>query len=55
MNRLLLFEKTLGCPDAGAPNREPVGAPKRPVPAELPNKLFEGAEGGLLPNKIPLC
>ena len=53
MNRLLLFEKTLGCPDAGAPNREPVGAPKRPVPAELPNKLFEGAEGGLLPNKIP--
>jgi len=54
VNRLLLLAKTLGCPDAGAPNRDPVVAPKRPVPAELPNKLFEGAEGGLLPNKLPL-
>jgi len=53
-NKLLLLAKTLGCPDAGAPNKDPVGALKRPVPAELPNKLFEGAAGGLLPNKLPL-
>ena len=54
MNRLLLLAKTLGCPDAGAPNKDPVGAPKIPVPAELLNKLFEAGADELLPNKPPL-
>lgn len=54
MNRLLLLAKTLGCPDAGAPNKDPVGAPKIPVPAELLNKLFEGGADELLLNKPPL-
>lgn len=54
VKRLLLLAKTLGCPDAGAPNKDPVGAPKRPVPAELLNKLFEAGADELLPNKPPL-